>query len=108
MSNLLPPSLTSIFESNQEATWYIGNLDNRVNEEILWELFVQCGPIVNVHIPRDKITVEHQGFGFVEFRNEDDSDYSIKIMHMIKLYGKPIKVNKASQDKRTQEASGRS
>ena len=26
-----------------------------------------------------------------------------KIMHMIKLYGKPIKVNKASQDKRTQE-----
>lgn len=103
MANLLPPSLTSIFERNQEATCYIGNLDNRVNEEILWELFVQCGPIVNVHIPRDKITVEHQGFGFVEFRNEDDADYSIKIMHMIKLYGKPIKVNKASQDKRTQE-----
>ena len=24
-------------------------------------------------------------------------------MHMIKLYGKPIKVNKASQDKRTQD-----
>ena len=24
-------------------------------------------------------------------------------MHMIKVYGKPIKVNKASQDKRTQE-----
>ena len=46
-----------------------------------------------VRIPRDKITVEHQGFGFVEFRNEDDADYSIKIMHMIKLYGKPIKVN---------------
>ena len=103
MANLLPPSLTSIFERNQEATCYIGNLDNRVNEEILWELFVQCGPIVNVHIPRDKITVDHQGFGFVEFRNEDDADYSIKIMHMIKLYGKPIKVNKASQDKRTQE-----
>ena len=92
-SSLLPPSLTSIFERNQEATCYIGNLDARVNEEILWELFMQCGPVVNVHIPRDKITGEHQGFGFVEF----------KIMHMIKLYGKPIKVNKASQDKRTQE-----
>lgn len=24
-------------------------------------------------------------------------------MHMIKLYGKPIKVNKASQDKRAQD-----
>lgn len=103
MSAFLPPSLTSLFERNQEATCYIGNLDLRVTDEILWELFIQCGPIVNIHIPRDKITGEHQGFGFVEFRSEEDSDYAIKIMHMIKLYGKPIKVNKASQDKRTQE-----
>ena len=103
MSAFLPPSLTSLFERNQEATCYVGNLDLRVTEEVLWELFIQCGPIVNIHIPRDKITGEHQGFSFVEFRSEEDSDYAIKIMHMIKLYGKPIKVNKASQDKRTQE-----
>jgi splicing factor 3B subunit 4 len=103
MSSLFPPSLTSLFERNQEATCYIGNMDSRVNDEILWELFIQCGPVVNVHIPKDKITGEHQGFGFVEFRTEEDAEYAIKIMHMIKLYGKPIKVNKASQDKRTQE-----
>jgi splicing factor 3B subunit 4 len=103
MTSFLPPSLTHIFERNQEATCYIGNMDSRVNDEILWELFIQCGPVINIHIPKDKITGEHQGFGFVEFRTEDDADYAIKIMHMIKLYGKPIKVNKASQDKRTQE-----
>jgi splicing factor 3B subunit 4 len=39
----------------------------------------------------------------VEFKSEEDADYSIKILHMVKLFGKPIKVNKASQDKRTQE-----
>lgn len=33
--------------------------------------------------------------------SEEDSDYSIKIMNMIKLFGKPIRVNKASQDKKT-------
>ena len=49
-----------------------------------------------MNFPRDKITNEHAGFGFVEFKNEQDADYSIKIMNMIKLYGKPIKVNKAS------------
>ena len=38
----------------------------------------------------------HQGYGFVEFLAEEDADYSIKIMNMIKLYGKPIRVNKAS------------
>ena len=35
-----------------------------------------------------------KGYGFVEFRTEEDADYSIKILHMIKLWGKPIKVNK--------------
>lgn len=38
----------------------------------------------------------HQGYGFVEFLGEEDADYAIKIMNMIKLYGKPIRVNKAS------------
>lgn len=54
-------------------------------------------------MPRDKVTNEHNGFGFVEFKSEEDADYAIKILHMTKLYSKPIKVNKASQDKRTQE-----
>lgn len=39
----------------------------------------------------------------MEFKSEEDADYAIKIMHLTKLFGKPIKVNKASQDKRTQE-----
>ena len=40
----------------------------------------------------------HQGFGFCEFLSEDDADYAVKIMNQIKLYGKPIRVNKASYD----------
>ena len=38
--------------------------------------------------------MNHQGYGFVEFMGEDDADYAIKVMNMIKLYGKPIRVNK--------------
>lgn len=47
-------------------------------------------------MPKDRVTQMHQGYGFVEFLSEDDADYAIKIMNMIKLYGKPIRVNKAS------------
>lgn len=47
-------------------------------------------------MPKDRVTQMHQGYGFVEFLSEDDADYGIKIMNMIKLYGKPIRVNKAS------------
>ena len=32
-----------------------------------------------------------QGYGFVEFLAEEDADYAIKIMNMIKLYGKPVR-----------------
>lgn len=96
-------NIAQVYERNQEATLYIGNCDEQVTEELVWELFLQCGPVVSVQMPRDKVTTEHNGYGFVEFKSEDDADYAIKIMHMTKLYGKPIKVNKASQDKRTQE-----
>ena len=64
---------------------------------------MQCGPVVNVHVPRDKVTNEHAGYGFAEFKAEEDADYAIKVLHMVKLFGKALKVNKASQDKRTQE-----
>ncbi|SPP86673.1 splicing factor 3B subunit 4 [Drosophila guanche] len=85
-----------IAERNQDATIYAGGLDDKVSETLLWELFVQAGPVVNVHMPKDRVTQMHQGYGFVEFLSEEDADYAIKIMNMIKLYGKPIRVNKAS------------
>ena len=55
---------------------------------------------VNVHMPKDRITQQHQGYGFVEFMGEDDADYSIKIMNMIKMFGKPIRVNKVSWNRK--------
>jgi splicing factor 3B subunit 4 len=111
---------------------------------------------VNVYLPKDRVTNQHQGYGFVEFRTEDDADYvrtcpctschapmrnrgclpmntrphaasmscagvhsislvpnmrglpraclqAVKVLNMIKVYGKPIRVNKASQDKRSQD-----
>jgi splicing factor 3B subunit 4 len=78
----------------EDATVYVGGLDEKVSDATLWELFVQAGPVVNVHMPKDRITQNHQCYGFVEFMCEEDADYAIKIMNMIKLYGKPIRVNK--------------
>ncbi|KAJ3056804.1 Splicing factor 3B subunit 4 [Rhizophlyctis rosea] len=87
-------------ERNQDATVYVGNVDERVSEGLLWELMLQAGPVVNVHLPKDRVTQLHQGYGFVEYMTEEDAEYAIKIMNMIKLYGKPIRVNKATSDKK--------
>ncbi len=48
-------------ERNHDATIYVGVLDEKTTEAILWELFLQAGPVVNVHMPKDRITSQHQG-----------------------------------------------
>ncbi|KAJ5882181.1 uncharacterized protein N7529_000853 [Penicillium soppii] len=87
------------WEQDKEATVYIGNLDERATDSLVWELMLQAGRIVNVHLPKDRVTQLHQGYGFVEFISEEDAEYASKIMNGIRVYGKPIRVNKASADK---------
>ena len=83
--------MAAVAERNQDATVYVGGLDDKVSEHLLAELFIQVGPVVNCHMPKDRVTQTHQGYGFVEFLSEEDADYAIKILNMIKLFGKPGK-----------------
>lgn len=32
-------------DRNQEATVYVGNLDPQVTDDVMWEVFVQAGPV---------------------------------------------------------------
>jgi len=94
MTTLGPPS-----ERNQDATVYVGNIDQQVDEALLRELFIQIGPVVSVNIPRDRVTQLHNTYGFVELKSEKDAEYAMSVLNNIKLYGKPIRVKKAAADK---------
>ncbi|TPX09689.1 uncharacterized protein E0L32_009162 [Thyridium curvatum] len=87
------------WEQNKDATIYVGNLDERFAEGLLWELMTQMGPVVNVHMPMDRVSRTHQGYGFVEFDTPESADYAARCLNGIRVYGKPIRVNKASADK---------
>lgn len=87
---------TAESERNQDATIYIGNLDEKVDELILFELFLQVGPVKNINIPKDRITQTHQGYGFVEFKNIGDAKYAEDIMNGVVLFGKNVRVKKAN------------
>lgn len=78
---------------------YVGNLDERVSEANLWELMTQMGPVYNVHMPMDRVSRTHQGYGFIEFDTPESADYASKVLNGIRLHQKPIRVNKASADK---------
>ncbi|KAH8177426.1 RNA recognition motif domain-containing protein [Sarocladium implicatum] len=87
------------WEQDKDATVYIGNIDERATSAIVYEIMLQMGPIHNIHMPRDRVTQSHQGFGFVEYRTPTDAEYAANVMNGIKLYGKSLRVNKASADK---------
>ncbi|THG01992.1 hypothetical protein TEA_002558 [Camellia sinensis var. sinensis] len=57
-----------------------------------------CRCLQSMYVPKDRVTNLHQGYGFVEFRSEEDADYAIKVLNMIKLDGMPIRVNKVLVD----------
>lgn len=49
---------------------YVGGLDEKVSEPLLWELFLQAGPVVNTHMPKDRVTGQHQGEMFTVFSQQ--------------------------------------
>lgn len=94
------PNAFNFTGKNQEATCYIGNLDEKATDAIVWELFVQVAPVVSLFIPKDRVNQTHNGFGFIELASEGDADYAAKVLNGVKLFGKPIRVNRASADRR--------
>lgn len=86
-------------EQDKDATIYMGNIDERATPAMMYEIMLQMGPIHNIHMPRDRVTQSHQGFGFVEFRTPADAEYAANVMNGVKLYGKSLRVNKASADR---------
>ena len=40
---------------NQDATLYVGDLDLKVSEGLLWELFLQAGPIGKISVSFESI-----------------------------------------------------
>ncbi|XP_051895963.1 RNA-binding protein 7 [Pristis pectinata] len=70
---------------------FIGNLDVKVTEELLFELFLQAGPLLAVKIPRDKDGKSKQ-FAFVNFKHEESVHYGRDLLNGIQLYGRAIKI----------------
>lgn len=79
---------------NAASTLWAGNLPLDITEALVYELFVVAGPINSITLPRDRLTHDHANYAFVEYVNAADADYALRIFHNVKLYGKPIRLNR--------------
>ncbi|KAI4879256.1 hypothetical protein NFI96_012460 [Prochilodus magdalenae] len=74
-----------------DRTLFVGNLDAQVTEELLFELFLQAGPLVKVKIPKDNDGRSKQ-FAFVNFKHEVSVPYSMSLLQGIRLYGRQLNI----------------
>ncbi|XP_062860982.1 RNA-binding protein 7 [Trichomycterus rosablanca] len=74
-----------------DRTLFVGNLDPQVTEELLFELFLQAGPLIKVKIPKDNDGKSKQ-FAFVNFRHEASVPYSMELLNGIRLYGRQLNI----------------
>ncbi|XP_037401900.1 RNA binding motif protein 11 isoform X3 [Pygocentrus nattereri] len=72
-----------------DKTVFVSNLHSCVREEILYELFLQAGPVKKVVIPRDR-EGHQRSFGFVYYKHAEAVPYAIELLDGIWLYGRPI------------------
>lgn len=68
-------------DASQKTLW-VGNLPENITEELLYELFLQAGPLEKVYVPKDK------RYAFIQFKHEESVPYSVRIMDGISLFGK--------------------
>jgi RNA recognition motif-containing protein len=93
-------------EARLKATIYIGGLDNAVTPEVLQQVFIPFGDIVDISLPKPELPASkdlHRGFGYVEFESAADAKEAIDNMDQSELYGRVIRV---AQAKPTQKDMG--
>ncbi|HEX3010359.1 MAG TPA: RNA-binding protein [Bacteroidales bacterium] len=74
---------------------YLGNVDFKVKEEQLTELFTEYGEVTSVKVITDKLTGRSKGFAFVEMPNDDEAKEAISNLNGYMLNSRELSVSVA-------------
>ena len=74
---------------------YVGNLDFKVNEKDLKEIFEEYGEVSSAKIITDKFSGRSKGFGFVDMENNDEANKAIGELNGATYENREMVVNEA-------------
>lgn len=74
---------------------YIGNLNYKVREEDLEQLFGEYGEVTSVKIISDRDTGRAKGFAFAEMPNDAEARKAIEELNQTEFQGRQMVVNEA-------------
>lgn len=78
---------------------YVGNLDYKVNENDLEEIFGKYGTVSSSKIIIDKFSGRSKGFGFVTMENQDEANKAISELNGAAYENRNMIVNEAKPKK---------
>ncbi|XP_003705939.1 splicing regulator RBM11 [Megachile rotundata] len=73
-------------------TVWCGNLSEKVTEEILYELFLQGGPVQRVIIPKDR-DGRQRTYGFITYKHINSVKYALSLFDGTILFNRPLSMS---------------
>lgn len=81
-------------------TVYVGNLDERVTDRVLYDILIQAGRLVDLYIPKDRETEKPKGYAFAQYETEEIAEYAVKLFSgLVVLFNKTLKFAISGKDK---------
>ena len=74
---------------------YVGNLSYSTTDQILQDLFSQCGTVESARIITDRDSGRSKGFGFVEMSSDNEAQTAISKFDGQQFEGRAMTVNEA-------------
>lgn len=74
---------------------YVGNLDFKVNEQDLEELFSEYGQVESARLITDKYSGRSKGFGFVIMEDDNEANDAIENLNGKEFKSRSMTVNEA-------------
>ncbi|XP_076366864.1 uncharacterized protein LOC143255298 [Tachypleus tridentatus] len=81
-------------DDDRKVLW-CGNLSEKVSEDLLYELFLQAGPLEGITIPKDK-EGKRRPYAFITFKHEESVSYTMALLDGIKLFGRQLRLQHRS------------
>ncbi len=74
---------------------FVGNLNYKMTNEALEQLFTAHGQVSSARIIIDKMSGRSKGFGFVEMPNEEEAKKAIAALHETDVMGRNMIASEA-------------
>lgn len=76
---------------------YFGNINYKLQEEDLMQLFEEYGEVASLKIIKDKRTGRSKGYGFIEMTDKDAALQAIENLNRKEIIGRKIVLSVAKQ-----------